>query len=105
MTHKITLTNASSMLLLSILASEGWASSIPDIVQAGSLLSETFASFAPKKDDRGVIDQAWLWEQQEWEMTEKQRECCKRAIQSQAANKKVPTGKPSYELAKSFGLE
>ena len=105
MTHKITLPNASTMLLLSILASDGWASSVPDIIQAGSLLSETFALFEPKKDASGAIDRDWLWESREWGMTEKQRECCKRAIQSQAANKKVPTGKPSYFLSKAFGFE
>lgn len=104
MTHKIALTNASALLLVSILSAEGWASSIPDIVQAGSLLTETFKNFE-MKNVNGKADKEWVWQTAEWELTEKQRECCKRAVCAMIAAKKVPTGRPSFDLVKAFGLE
>ena len=105
MTHKIKLPNASVMLLTSVLSADGWASTVQDIYQAGSLLCETFSKFEPKRDDKGAVDAAWAWELSEWELNERQRECCKRAIQGISAIKKMPTGRASFELVKAFGLE
>lgn len=104
MTHKIKLPNASLMLLTSVLSADGWASTVPDIYQAGTMLCETFSGFEPKKDDKG-ISQEWAWEVEEWEINEKQRECCKRAIGGVIAMKKMPTGRAAFELLKAFGFE
>lgn len=105
MTHKIKLPNASVMLLTSVLSADGWASTIPDIYQSGTILCETFSKFESKKDSKGAIDSTWAWESNEWELTEKQRECCKRAIGGITAIKKMPTGRAAFELLKAFGLE
>lgn len=105
MTHKITLPNTSALLLVNVLSCDGWAATVPDIIQAGSLLAETFKDFEMKKDTDGKPDREWLKQTREWEMTERQRECCKRAISGVTAIKKMPTGEPAYLLAKAFGFE
>lgn len=105
MTHKIKLPNVSALLLVNILSTTGWASSVADVAQAGSLLCGIFDKFEPQKNADDNIDVEWLHAETEWEFTEKQRECCKRAIAGLAAMKKVPTGKPSFLLLQAFGLE
>lgn len=105
MTHKINIPNSSALLLVSVLASPGWAKTVEDIIVGGSLLVETFGKFEPKKTEKGDFDPAWLDETAEWELTEKQREGCKRAINSTIAEKKMPVAKTSFHLVKAFGLE
>lgn len=105
MTHKINIPNSSALLLVSVLASPGWAKTIEDIIVGGSLLVEVFGKFEPKKTDDDKLDPAWLDETSDWELTEKQRDGCKRAITLTIAEKKMPVAKTSYLLVKAFGLE
>jgi len=106
MSHKIKTTNSSTLLLVNILSSAGWAKSIEDIVVGGSLLVEVFGDFKPQPAEDGkTLDESWAVAEAEWELSEKQRECCKRAILSVVAEKKMPVAKTSYQLVKAFGLE
>lgn len=105
MLHKIPLPHASTLLLTSMLSAPGWADTLADIQYGGQLMIETFKDFAPKTDENGNLDHAWLREEATWELSEKQRETCKKAITALAKEAKIPLGLPSYQLLKAFGLE
>lgn len=105
MTHELKIPNSSTLLLISVLSQPGWAKTIEDIIVGGSLLVEVFGKFEPKKGEDGQFDPAWLDEIHVSELTEKQRDCCKRAITSTINDKKMPVAKTSFFLVKAFGLE
>lgn len=115
MTHELKIPNSSTLLLISVLSQPGWAKTIEDIIIGGSLLVEVFGKFEPKKipkakvnkddPDETEFDKVWLDEIHVAELTEKQRECCKRAITSTINDKKMPVAKTSFFLVKAFGLE
>lgn len=105
MTHNIKLRNDSTMLLLSVLAAEGWAASVKDLYHAGHLLAETFSAFEAKKDGNGNFDLDWLKAVNEWRFSEAEREAIKRAITKMAEGKRIPPGVPSFHLLTAFGLE
>lgn len=103
MEHTIRLSNKSALLLSNILASDGWAKTIADIVLGGSILVDTYKDFKVV-EAQGKVCPEWAVKINAWEFTEKQRECCKRAIETLASTGKLPVGAPSYELLKGFGL-
>lgn len=104
MKHQIKLTNASALLLTSILSQPGWAAGIEDILHGGAILVEVIPDLKPKFADeaKGKLDTAWLDVEVEYSFSEKQRDCAKRAI-TKSVDKLTP-GKPILGLARAFGL-
>lgn len=105
MTHKINIPNDSALLLQNIVSEPGWAKTVEDIVIGGSILVEIFGEFEPKKvtNKKGEeeFDMEWIKSTADWEFTEKQRDCCKRAMT--AACGKLRSGRAAYYLTKAFG--
>jgi len=105
MTHKINIPNDSALLLQNIISEPGWAKTVEDIVIGGSILVEIFGEFEPKKitNKKGEeeFDLAWIKATADWEFTEKQRDCARRAMA--AVPGKLRSGRASYYLSKAFG--
>jgi hypothetical protein len=104
MKHQIKLTNAAALLLHSLLSQIGWAAGIDDIIHAGDVLVDKLGDVKPKFSDetKGVLDAGWLAEEKEYELSEKQRDACKRCIGK--LYEKITPGKPIRILARAFGF-
>ena len=110
--HKLELTRGSLRFLHQMIAAPGWAKTIQDIMLGGKLLAETLPPFEAVPEKRNTETptdydkrvKAWNAEAAAvFEITEKDREACKRALEHFAREGAIPPNEHSAKLLAAFG--
>ncbi len=117
-THKLSLPNLSAKILSDLLQSAGWTRNVADVVNAGRIInSEVIPDRVPEDlyetPDNTKPDQKYLSSDKlktwgdtviEFELTEKERDTAKYAIDHFAKNGKIPPTKYAFKLLSEFKL-
>ena len=111
-THKVALTQGALSLLHNLLSGTGWAKTTMDIILAGGLLAEKLPDFAPPPEReqsetrRNFDGRATAWADvsvSEFEISEKERDVCKKAIKHFVEAGAIPATKHAALLLMAFG--
>lgn len=113
---KIKLPRISLKMLSEVLESTGWAKpphATSDIIHAGRVLTDPKMDFVIPDELNAVrsqnaarrIDPKWCDKELEFEINEKERATCERAIRHCTENGALPGGRYSSALLAAFGIK
>lgn len=107
--HTVKLSQGAVHLLRSIVDAPGWAKSTSDIIVGGGLLSDDrLPEYKDAPTDKTSKEESKAWLEKAaspFEITEKEREAIKRAIEHFTGQGNIKASKYSAELLKAFGFE
>lgn len=104
MSHKINMGQGAIRIMRDIIAGTGWAKTTSHIVIGGGLLSR----LPEIQEPPAAKDDVTAWGKKpvpEFEITEKERDACKVAIDHFAGQGAIPPNVYSAELLRAFGYE